>query len=73
MPIVSFHPGIHYWILMIVGMIWQFLLSVIILKRELGKMSWEKLETRLWLNHPVHPKTFKVYKIAYSFTIPIIM
>ncbi|WP_342556553.1 CPBP family intramembrane glutamic endopeptidase [Paenibacillus sp. FSL H8-0548] len=72
-PIVSFHPGILYWILMIVGMIWQFVLSVFLLKRELGNLSWEKLKKRLWLNHPVHPKTFKVYKIAYAFTIPIIM
>ncbi len=72
-PIVPFHPGILYWMLMIVGMIWQFVLSVIILKRELGDISWEKLKKRLWLNHPIHPKTFKVYKIAYSFTIPIII
>lgn len=72
-PIVNFHPGILYWIFMIVGMIWQCILSVIILRRELGKWSWEKLKTRLWLNHPVHPKTFKVYKIAYAFTFPIIM
>lgn len=56
-PIVPFHPGILYWILMIVGMIWQFVLSVIILKRELGDISWEKLKKRLWMNHPIHSKT----------------
>ncbi|NQX70395.1 CPBP family intramembrane metalloprotease [Paenibacillus alba] len=72
-PIVRIHPGILYWMLMIVGMIWQFVLSVILLKRELGHLSWAKLKKRLWLNHPVHPKTFKVYKLAYSFTIPIIL
>lgn len=72
-PIVNIHPGILYWMLMIVGMIWQFVLSVIVLRRELGKLTWQKLRTRLWLNHPVHPKTFKVYRLAYSFTIPIII
>lgn len=56
-PIVPFHPGILYWILMIVGMIWQFVLSVIILKRELGDISWEKLKKRLWMNHLIHSKT----------------
>ncbi|MBT2291170.1 hypothetical protein J7E73_18900 [Paenibacillus albidus] len=72
-PMVSIHPGILYWMLMIVGMIWQFVLSVILLKRELGLLSWENLKKRLWLNHPVHPKTFKVYKLAYLFTVPIIL
>ncbi|WP_172254291.1 CPBP family intramembrane glutamic endopeptidase [Saccharibacillus deserti] len=72
-PVVSIHPGILYWLLMIVGMMWQFVLSVIILKKELGTLTWEKLKKRLWLNHPIHPKTFKVYKLAYSFTIPIIL
>lgn len=43
-PIVSFHPLIVFWMLMIVGMIWQFVLSVIILKKELGSLSWEKLK-----------------------------
>ncbi|MBW7473922.1 CPBP family intramembrane metalloprotease [Paenibacillus oenotherae] len=72
-PIVSFHPGILYWMLMIAGMIWQFVLSVIILRRELGRLSWEKLKQRLWLNHPIHPRTHRIYKLAYSFTIPIIL
>ncbi|WP_172200450.1 CPBP family intramembrane glutamic endopeptidase [Saccharibacillus qingshengii] len=72
-PVVSIHPGILYWLLMIVGMMWQFVLSVIILKKELGTLTWAKLKKRLWLNHPIHPKTFKVYKLAYSFTIPIIL
>lgn len=72
-PRVSIHPGILYWLFMIVGMIWQCVLSVIILRRELGPLTWEKLKQRLWLNHPVHPKTFKIYKLAYSFTIPVIL
>lgn len=72
-PVIDIHPGILYWLMMIVGMIWQFLLSVIVLKRELGKLSWTKLKARLWLNHPIHPRTHRVYKLAYSFTIPIII
>lgn len=72
-PVVSFHPGILYWLMMIAGMIWQFVLSLILLKKELGDLSWEKLKIRLWLNHPIHPRTFKVYKIAYALTFPIIM
>jgi len=29
-PVVSIHPGILFWLLMIVGMMWQFVLSLII-------------------------------------------
>ncbi|RED77560.1 CPBP family intramembrane glutamic endopeptidase [Cohnella phaseoli] len=72
-PVVSIHPGILYWLFMILGMIWQFALSVLILRRELGRLTWRKLQKRLWLNHPVHPKTKRTYKLAYSFTIPIIL
>lgn len=72
-PVVDMHPGILYWIMMIVGMMWQFVLSVIVLKRELGNLSWEKLKERLWLNHPVHPRTFRPYKLAYAFTVPIVL
>ncbi len=72
-PIVHIHPGILYWLLMIAGMIWQFALSVMILKKELGSWSWEQVKRRLWIKHPTHPTTFKVYKLAYAFTIPIIL
>ena len=37
--VLDIHPGIMYWCLMIVGMIWQFVLSVVILKKELDRKS----------------------------------
>jgi len=68
---VDFHPGIMYWCLMILGMIWQFVLSVIILKKELGHITWQKLKVRLWINHPIDPITKQVKKSAYWLVIPI--
>ena len=54
---LTIHPGIFFWLLMIGGMTWQFILSIIILKIELGKLTWGKLKERLWLNHPIDPKS----------------
>jgi len=71
--VLEVHPGIIYWWLMIAGMIWQFILSIIILKKELGKLTIEKLKKRLWLKHPTHPKTGLTFKRAYWLTIPIIV
>lgn len=71
--IIPIHPGILYWCLMIVGMIWQFVLSVMLLKQELGVLTWEKLKERLWLKPPTHPKTGQIVKKAYWLVIPIIL
>ena len=46
---VPFHPGLLFWGLMILGMMWQFVVSVIVLKLELGSLTWEKIKKRLWL------------------------
>lgn len=70
---VDLHPGILYWWLMIVGMMWQFVLSVIILRKELGKLTFLKLKERLWLNHPIDPESGKVIKRVYWWVIPIIL
>lgn len=70
---VTIHPGLFYWWLMILGMVWQFVLSVIILKFELKTINWSTLKTRLWLNHPIDPKTKRINKRVYWLTIPIIL
>jgi membrane protease YdiL (CAAX protease family) len=77
MPYISeesfVNPGIMYWSLMIIGMIWQFILSMIILKQELGKITWNKLRKRLWINHPIDRKSLKPKKLVYILTIPFIV
>ncbi len=70
---VVIHPGIIFWLLMILGMIWQFVLSVIILKSELGSLSWVKVKERLWLNHPIDSKSGKPNKKLYWYVIPVIL
>ena len=46
-----------FWFLMIVGMIWQFIVSMIVLAREGSLRSWAVFKERVWLNAPRDPKT----------------
>lgn len=67
------NPSILYWLLMIVGMVWQFVLSLLVLKRELGKLTWLKLKQRLWLNPPISPKTGRTNHWLYLSIIPVML
>ncbi len=51
------YPGITYWLLMIVGMGWQFVVSLVILYRELGTLRWSAIRKRTWLQTPRDPRT----------------
>ena len=56
-PHTSLHPGVVYWLLMILGMAWQFAVSLYLLRRELGSLHWHRLRERIWLNWPRDPHT----------------
>jgi uncharacterized protein len=73
MPVLPLHAGILFWILMILGMGWLFVLSLIILRIELGPLTWRAVKTRLWLNHPISPTTGNRCRRAYWLTIPLIL
>lgn len=51
--------GLTVWMLMIAGMIWQFILSMWILWRELDEFTWPAIKERIWLQRPIHPQTGK--------------
>lgn len=46
-PFFPIHPGLVHWMLMIVGMIWQFVVSLFILHQELGSLRWESIKQRI--------------------------
>lgn len=56
-PFSPLHPGITYWLLMIAGMAWQFVVSAVILYRELGTLRWSAVRQRTWLQTPREPGT----------------
>jgi membrane protease YdiL (CAAX protease family) len=42
------------------GLIWQFVLVLILVKRELGGFEWSRVREALWLRAPRDPKTGRV-------------
>jgi hypothetical protein len=43
--------------LLTVGLIWQFVLSMVILHREEGNIRLRTIRNRFWLNNPISPQT----------------
>lgn len=56
-PHIGLHPGLVFWMAMVVGMIWQFVLSLLLLSREPGGLRWSSLSERIWLRAPSDPTT----------------
>ena len=56
-PYSPFAPGITFWMLMITGMAWQFVVSLVIVYHELGTLRWSAIRQRTWLQTPRDPKT----------------
>jgi membrane protease YdiL (CAAX protease family) len=59
--------------LMTVGLIWQFILSMIILYREEGNIRIETIRRRFWLNNPISPKTGEKNNRLWWLLIPFVV
>ena len=59
--------------LITIGLIWQFILSLIIIRQEEGNMSWTTIKKRLRLNTPKDPKTGEPSRKMWLWTIPFIL
>ena len=62
--------GLTVWYLMIAGMVWQFILSVILLYQELDSIAWPAIKARIWLQAPRDPKTGQVNYRLFWWLIP---
>jgi membrane protease YdiL (CAAX protease family) len=58
--------------LMTVGLIWQFVLSMLIVYREEGNLQLSTISRRFWLNHPVDAKTGETKKSLWWWLIVLI-
>ena len=63
-------PGIVYWVLMILGMMWQFVVSLIIVYRELGTLRWSAIRERTWLTTPRDPQTGRSRPVLFWWLVP---
>lgn len=59
--------------LLIVGLVWQFILSMIILYREEGNLGFETIRRRFRLNSPISPKTGKRDNRLWWLIVPFIL
>jgi hypothetical protein len=48
-------PGLIFWRCIIIGMVWQTIVAVLVLRLEGVPLRWSALKTRLWLNPPLWP------------------
>jgi len=65
--------GVIRVVSMTVGLIWQFVLSMIIVYREEGDLRWATIRRRLWLVKPRDPKTGETRGQLWLWLIPIIV
>lgn len=59
--------------LFIVGMVWQFVLAMIILYREEGNIRPSTISRRFWLNHPKSARSGETNKALWWWLIPLIL
>lgn len=64
--------GVARVILLTVGLIWLFVLAMIIVYREEGDLHWSTLKRRMWLNTPQDPKTGKPRRMLWWWLVPTI-
>jgi uncharacterized protein len=69
-PHTSLHPGLVHWMLMVVGMMWQFVVSLAVLRHELGGLRWSTVKERIRLNLPRDPKSGRPRKVLFLWAVP---
>jgi len=72
-PISPLHPGITFWLLMIAGMAWEFVVALVIMYRELGTLRWSAIRQRTWLQTPRDPRTGQPNRRLYWWVVPLIL
>jgi membrane protease YdiL (CAAX protease family) len=69
----SQEPGLVRMAVLTVGLIWQFVLTLILLYRETGTLQWSTVRERLWLNIPRSPQTGEPRRRLWWWLVPLIL
>lgn len=72
-PVLGLPPFVVYWLAVIIGLAWQFILSLIILKREGYALEWSAIRERMHFQTPRHYVTGVADKRLYLAVIPFIL
>jgi membrane protease YdiL (CAAX protease family) len=65
--------GVTRIALLTIGLIWLFVLSLIIVRQEEGDLRWETIKRRLRLNTPRDPKTGETRRRLWLWVIPLLI
>jgi membrane protease YdiL (CAAX protease family) len=71
-PHTSLHAGLVHWMLIVLGMAWQFVVSLAVLRRELGGLHWPAVKERIRLNGPRDPRTDRPRRVLWWWAVPAI-
>lgn len=71
-PHTGLHPGLLHWIAMVLGMMWQFVLSMWVLRAELGSLRWDAVRSRIRWQGPRHPRTNRPDRRMWWWVVPAI-
>jgi membrane protease YdiL (CAAX protease family) len=55
------------------GLIWQFVLTLILLRQEIGSFEWPRVRDALWLRPPRDPKTGRVGGKVWWWALPFVL
>jgi len=72
-PVLRMPPLIVYWLAVIVGLAWQFILSLLILKHDGHPLNWSTVRVRLGYGKPQNPVTGRSSYWLLLWTIPFIL
>jgi len=65
--------GVTRVVLLTLGLIWLFVLSMIIVRQEEGDLRWATIKRRLWLNTPRDPKTGETRRRLWLWLVPFLI
>jgi uncharacterized protein len=65
--------GVTRMVLVTIGLIWLFVLSMIIVRKEEGDLRWATVKRRLRLNTPRDPKTGETRRRLWLWVIPVMI
>ena len=72
-PLLGLPITIVFWLMVIVGLVWQFVLSLLILKHDGYPLNWTTVRDRMRYQKPRDPKTGKANNWLLLWVIPFIL
>lgn len=67
------NPGFERQAVLTIGLVWQFVLVMLLLYQEAGNLRWSTIRQRLWLQTPRSPRTGKLRGRLWWWLIPFVL